>query len=184
VLAPEVFAIYHHLQASHTAAALDATANRIREADDKTRNMTSAERLSPELPCPFLESEQCSIYEVRPLACRGKNSLDAALCERTLKDPDARAQFLAGTLPVPSFLEPIRAFHAVSAGLQLALHELHHLHVSPLELTAAMRLMVDDPSTVAQRWLAGEDPFKEARGGDGSNNPLIQELSGKRTDAL
>jgi hypothetical protein len=180
VLAPEVLAIHDHLRATRTAAQLDATVRRIRDVDDQTRGMTSADRLSPDLPCPFLDSEQCSIYEARPLACRGTNSLDATACERTLRDPDARAEFLAGRLPVPCFLEPIRAFHAVTAGVQLALHDLHGLQALPLELTAAMRILVDDPERVPLQWLAGEDPFEAARGGDNTDNPLIRQLSGRR----
>jgi hypothetical protein len=66
------------------------------------------------------------------------------------------------------------------AGMQLSLHELEGLQVLPLELTAAVRIMVDDPETVPQKWLAGEDPFHAARGGDSSNDPLIGELSGRK----
>jgi len=183
VSAPEVFAIYDHLRATRTSGELDVTVARIRDADDKTRGMTSAERLSPDLPCPFLESDRCSIYEFRPLACRGTNSLDAAMCERTLRDPEARAQLLAGSLAVPCFREPIRAFHAVAAGIELALHELHRLQALPLELTAAMRIMVDEPETVPQKWLMGEDPFEGARGSDNTNSPLIRELVGRRADS-
>jgi hypothetical protein len=180
VSVPEVFAIYAHLRATRAEGELEAMVRRIRNMDDKTRGLTSAERLSPELPCPFLESERCSIYEVRPLACRGANSLDAAACERTLRDPDARAQFLAGSLAVPCFLEPIRAFHAVAAGIELTLHELHRLKVLPLELTAAMRIMMGDPEAVPEKWLAGEDPFEAARGGDNTNDPRIRELVGRK----
>jgi hypothetical protein len=182
VSAPEVFAIYRHLQATRTPGQLESAAERIREADDKTRGMTASDRLSPALPCPFLESDRCSIYEVRPLACRGTNSLDAAACDRALRDPETRAAFLAGTFPVPCFLEPIRAFHAVAAGMQVALHELHGLQMLPLELTAAMRIMVDQPETVPARWLAGEDPFQPARGGDTTDDPRIRELSGRTVD--
>lgn len=179
---PEVFAIYDHLLATRTPQELMSTVERIREADDQTRGMTSAERLSPDLPCPFLVRERCSIYDVRPLACRGANSLDAAACERTLRDASLRAEFLAGKVAVPCFLEPIRAFHAVAAGMQLALHELYQVKVLPLELTAAMRIMVDSPDTVPQQWLAGEDPFEQARGADNTNNPLFRGLGGRRAD--
>jgi hypothetical protein len=180
VSAPEVFAIHEHLRATRTPDELAAVVARIRAADDRTRGMTSAERLSPDNPCPFLIDERCSIYEVRPLACRGTNSLDATACERALRVPDARADFLAGKLTIPCFLEPIRAFHAIAAGVQLALDELHGLEVLPLELTAAMRIMVDDPETTPQRWLGGHNPFDAARGGDATDDPRIRNLSGKR----
>ena len=179
VTPPEVFAIYDHLRATRSAAELDAVALRVRDADDRTRGMAAADRLSPEHPCPFLVDARCSIYEARPLACRGANSLDAAACERNLRDPDARAAFLAGTTSIPCYLEPFRASHAVTAGLQMALDQLHGLEVLPLELTAAMRIMIDDPEAVPQRWLGGKDPFAAARGGDTTDDPRIKELSGR-----
>ena len=179
VTPPEVFAIYEHLRATRAPDELAAMRRRIRDADDRTRGMASAQRLSPDLPCPFLEEARCSIYEVRPLSCRGTNSLDAAACERTLREPDARAALLAGRESVPCYLEPIRAFHAVTAGLQLALDQLHGLETQPLELTAAMRVMVDDPDGVAAQWLGGKDPFAAARGGDNSDDARIAALSGR-----
>jgi hypothetical protein len=177
---PEVLAIHDHLLATRSTEELDAFDRRLRVADETTRGLSLAQRLSPDLPCPFLEQGECSIYEVRPLACRGKNSLDASACERTLREPEARADFMAGKLAVPCYREPIRAFHAVAAGMQLALEELHRLHAEPLELTAAMRLLRDDPEGVPRRWLGGEDPFAPARGGDTSDDPRIRELSGRR----
>lgn len=183
VSAPEVFAIHEHLLATRSPDEFDAIIQRLRETDDRTRNKSAAERLSPELPCPFLEQGSCSIYDVRPLACRGKNSLDAALCERTLRDPDTRERFLDGSLTVPCYLEPIRAFHAVAAGLQLALHELQGLRMRPLELTAAVRILADEPETVTRRWLAGADPFQAARGAAVvDDDPQIRRLSGRLDD--
>ena len=179
VTPPEVFAIHDHLRATRSAAELDALAVRVRAADDLTRGMTPADRLSPAHPCPFLVDERCSIYEARPLACRGTNSLDAAACERNLRDPDARAAFVAGTASVPCYVEPFRAGHAVTAGLQMALDQLHGLEVLPLELTAAIRIMIDDPDGVPQRWLGGKDPFAGARGADTTDDPRIRELSGR-----
>jgi hypothetical protein len=179
VTPPEVFAIHAHLRATRTPVELDAVVRRIRDADDETRGMAPAQRLSPELPCPFLEAARCSIYEVRPLSCRGTNSLDAAVCERTLRDADARAALLAGRESIPCYQEPIRAFHAVTAGLQLALDQLHGLEAEPLELTAAMRIMVDDPDGVAARWLGGKEPFAAARGGDNTDDARIAALSGR-----
>jgi hypothetical protein len=180
VSTPEVITIYHHLCTTRSPDEREEVFQRIRVADDKTRGMASSERFSPELPCPFLDDQRCTIYEVRPLVCRGKNSLDAAACERTLHDAEARSQYLAGTLAVPCYLEPIRASHAVMAGLQLSLQDLHGLRMLPLELTAAMRILVDNPEAVSKRWLAGDDPFEAARGGDNTHDPRIRELSGRR----
>jgi hypothetical protein len=165
VTAPEVFAIHAHLRATRTPDELDAFAGRLRAVDDRTRGMATLDRVSPDFPCPFLVDERCSIYEARPLACRGTNSLDASACERSLHDPVTRAAFLAGMVSVPCYLEPMSAFQAVTAGLQLAIDQLHGLEATPLELTAAMRIMIDDPDTVPEQWLGGKDPFAAARNG-------------------
>ena len=131
---PEVFAIHEHLLATRSPAEMEAVATRIRAADDRTRPLSPDDRQSPDLPCPFLDESRCTIYEVRPLACRGANSLDASACERTLHDPAARAALRAGAQSIPCYREPILAFHAVAAGVQLALHEAHALAILPLDL--------------------------------------------------
>lgn len=182
VSVPEVLALEAHIRATRTPQQLDELVARVRAADDLTRGLSSAQRLSPELPCPFLglEDGRCSVYEARPLACRGTNSLDAKACAELLHEPSARAAFVAGDRTFPCYLEPVRAFHALSAGLQLALDELHGLETKPLELTAAMRILFDEPERVADDWLAGRDPFQAARGADSTDNPRIAALSGRR----
>jgi len=182
VTPPEVFAIYEHLLVTRTPRDLDSVLARVRAADDRTRGMSAAERTSADFPCPFLNGERCSVYEVRPLSCRGTNSLDAAACERNLRDPEARAAFVAGRASVPCYIEPIRAFHAVTAGVQLALDELHGLEAQPLELTAAVRILADDPDGVAMQWLGGKHPFAPARGGDTTDDPNVGALSGRREE--
>src|SRR5262249_39205707 len=60
---PEVSAISPPPAAPRAPAELAAAVRRIREADDRTRGLPAAERVSPDLPCPFLEDARCSIYE-------------------------------------------------------------------------------------------------------------------------
>jgi hypothetical protein len=108
-----------------------------------------------------LDGGYCTIYEVRPFACRGMNSLDAAECETRLQDPKARAEFAengGGHL----FVEPIRAFRAVSAGLQLCLAELYALDLRPLELSAAMQVLLRGNASLADEWLDGGRPLEAA----------------------
>ena len=69
----------------------------------------------------------------------------AAAALAGVPDPEARAAFLAAGVGGRSFMEPIRAFHAVSAGLQLGLSELHGLDMRPLDLTAALDLLLNGP---------------------------------------
>jgi Fe-S-cluster containining protein len=154
VTAPEALTILDHLKSSLSAAALNRLRTRVTEFCTQTRGLSAAERFSPDLPCVFLDDDRCSIYPVRPFACRGMNSLDAGECETRLHDPEVRAAFVAnggGRL----FVEPIQAFRAVTAGLQLALKELFHLDMRPLELTAAIRIFLQGDESVVDEWLAG-----------------------------
>lgn len=163
---PEALAIAAHLRQALAPDELSLLAGRLAQRVRETRGLSSAERFSPEHPCPFLEHGRCSIYEVRPLACRGMNSLDAEECKTRLRDPDARAAFLARGAGGRSFMEPIRAFRAISAGLQLSLSELYGLDMRPLELTLALDLLLNGPESVATDWLSGKHAFEPAFGGD------------------
>ncbi|WP_437308203.1 YkgJ family cysteine cluster protein [Sorangium sp. So ce388] len=177
VTPPEALAIADHLRTTLPDAELARVAQRVSEGHERTRDLPSAERFSPDHPCPFLESGRCSIYEVRPLSCRGMNSLDAGECATRLRDPEARAAFLARGVGGRSFMEPIRAFHAISAGLQLGLSELFRLDMRPLELTAAVHLLLTGPGSLAGAWLRGERPFESARGADQGKDPGLFESS-------
>jgi Fe-S-cluster containining protein len=163
VTAPEALAILAHLKAKLSPAELDGFAARIAAHAERTRGLTADERFSPALPCPFLAAGgRCSIYEVRPLVCRGMNSLDAHECEQRLRDPQARAEFLARGFGGHSFMEPIRAAQAISAGLQLSLSELYALDMRPLDLTQALHLLLSGVDAGGNAWLSGEKPLEAA----------------------
>jgi hypothetical protein len=107
------------------------------------------------------------------------NSLDADECRARLRDPEARAEFVKHGSGGRSFMEPIRGFHAVSAGLQIALHEIYHLDMRPLDLTAAVHIVLTGSESIVDEWLSGNNPFEAVRGGDSSNSKGASELSGK-----
>lgn len=159
----EALTIFEHVRQTRSDAELERLRAHVTALDERGRGLSSTERFSPEHPCPFLVAGSCSIYEVRPLSCRGMNSLDAGECESRLRDPAARAEFLARGHGGRCFVEPILAFRAVSAGLQLGLSELYQLDSRPLDLTAAMRLLLEGGSELARVWAAGQKPFEPAR---------------------
>jgi Fe-S-cluster containining protein len=178
VTPPEALAIHAYLKQALSKGELATVAARVAAAFEKTRGLSSADRFSLEHPCVFLETSRCSIYEVRPLSCRGMNSLDADECAKRLRDPEVRAEFLANGAGVHSFMEPIRAFHAISAGLQLGLSELYALDMRPLDLIAAMHLLFTGGEAVPRAWIAGHAAFETARGGDSTHDLGIREISG------
>jgi Fe-S-cluster containining protein len=181
VTPPEGLAIVDELRRTRTSEQLGVLTAHVTELDEKARGLGSSARFSPDFPCPLLDvpSGRCTVYEVRPLSCRGMNSLDANECATRLRDPAARAEFLASGFGGHSYLEPIRAFHAISAGVQLGVSELYRLDMRPLELTAALRVLLTGPGSVAEAWLRGEQPFASARSSDLSQDPAMRAVSGR-----
>jgi Fe-S-cluster containining protein len=181
VTAPEALAIFDHLSRTLSDVDLTRVAAHVAAQRARTRGLSTAARFSSEHPCPFLDvaDGRCTIYAVRPLSCRGMNSLDAAECEKRLRDPSARAAFLADGVGGHSFMEPIRAFHAVSAGMQLGASELHGLDMRPLDLIAALDLLLNGPPSIPDAWIAGGSPFESARGNDATDAPGLRALSGR-----
>lgn len=174
----EALAIVAHLRRTLSSEALAEVSQDFARARERTRGLSASERYSPLHPCPFLKSARCSIYDVRPLSCRGMNSLDAEECKSNLRDPKARKAFLANGAGSKAFMEPIRAFHAVSAGIQLGLSDLFGLDMRPLDLTAAVHELLSGHASITPQWLAGESPLEVARGGDNSDTTSAHELSG------
>jgi Fe-S-cluster containining protein len=177
----EAFAVVEHVRRTRSADAVSELRARAAELLDQAGELDSNARFSPEHPCLFLEvaTGRCTIYEARPLACRGMNSLDADECAKRLRDPESRAAFLTQGFGGHSYLEPIRAFHAISAGLQLTLAELYELDMRPLELLKAVHLLLSgDEAAIAGARLAGETPLALARAGDQSEEPGMRVASG------
>lgn len=180
VTVPEALAIASHLKSRRSESQLVELVQRLGELSEKTQQLSAEARFSPEYPCAFLVAGRCSIYEVRPLSCRGMNSLDARACEQRLRDPSTREQFLREGSGALTFMEPIRAFHAVSAGLQIGLSELYELDMRPLELTRAVLHLLRAPEDVASEWLTGGKPFESALGGDNTADARARALSGAK----
>jgi Fe-S-cluster containining protein len=181
VTPPEAFAIMDHLRRTRSPAELAELAARAATLHARAHGLSSNERFSPDYPCLFLDVGvgKCTIYEARPLACRGMNSLDAGECAERLRDPVARAAFIAQGSGGKSYMEPIRAMHAISAGLQLTLAELYELDMRPLELAAALYLLLNgDANALQTAWLEGESPLEAARTTDASDDAGMRVASG------
>jgi Fe-S-cluster containining protein len=156
---PEAIAIVEYLRQTLSDVELTRLRAHVAERVERIRGLSSSDRFSPQHPCVFLQSGSCSIYEVRPLSCRGMNSLDATECATRLREPSARAEFLQLGRGGKSYLQPIAGAHAVSAGLQLGVSELYHLDMRPLDLAHAIHLLLGNDGSLAEQWLAGQQPF-------------------------
>lgn len=178
ITAIEALAIADHLRKALSEADLARVAARVAAAHEKARGLSTAERFSAEQPCPFLEAGQCSIYDVRPLVCRGMNSRDAGACARIVSDAAARDEFLANPASGHAFAVPVRVALSLSVGLQLGLFELYGLDMRPLDLIAAMHLLLTRGPSLESEWLLGEAPFESARASEGGVDARTRVLMG------
>jgi Fe-S-cluster containining protein len=174
----EALTIAHHLKATWGQAELDGLRERTRAMRARTQGMTYKERHAPSLPCVFLgDAGKCTIYAVRPLVCRAVNSLNADECRENLHDESKRTAYLESGHGASALLGPVRASHAMSAGLQLAGADVYQLDMRPLDLIAVMDLLLDDEAAQS-RWLAGEPAFEAASGSDATSNVQLRNIAG------
>lgn len=147
----EVFYLADYIGRTFTPKALRQLKARLRRLDEKTRDMSPAERGRARLPCALLVAKLCSAHPARPASCRGFNSRDVGKCEASLKHRDVEIPVYA-----PQFLMFAHAHLGLRQGLADA-----GLGSTHLELTAALRIALETPDA-ADRYLAGEPVFRRA----------------------
>jgi Fe-S-cluster containining protein len=138
VLTPEAFRIAAFLKRTHSPATLATLVCRLAAEGQHDFGLR---------PCVFLANRRCSIYEVRPMVCRGYNSLSKERCEAYHHDAsvDLRGSKdrLAGRLAEAMEDGVIAGLEAL--GLDAQWYELPSAVLRALEMTDG-----------AARWASGE----------------------------
>ena len=151
---PEAILMANTLLAESTDEELAIVLDKVRQAADARSGLIGEARDRSIHPCPMLDDAgSCSIYEFRPLNCRGWASLDVSRCEAYLHNP---AQGIS--IPIDGVRRTIG--QSIAFGLQQGL-ESRGLEHTWVDLSAALRIVLEDPSAV-DRWLEGEPAFREA----------------------
>jgi Fe-S-cluster containining protein len=142
VLAPEAFRIAAHLKRTRSPGELAGLVYRLGAPgrhDPGTR------------PCVFLDQGRCSIYEVRPMVCRGYNSLSKERCEAFHHDASVDLKgtkdHVAGS-----------AAEAMEDGIIAGLNALG-LDAQWYELSSAV-LRALETADGPERWARGEAVFE------------------------
>jgi len=169
--APEIFLIANWLRDQYKED-FAGLLYRLQAADQKTRYLSASERPARKIPCAMLVNNACSIYSVRPGACRGLVSRSAALCESGYNGENVR-------IDVPDLWTRLRHAHkqvlwaALSAcGRPAACYEFHH----------ALRIALENPDAET-RWLQGEDVFT-AVAREVIDDPAVNAQNQRLIDAL
>jgi Fe-S-cluster containining protein len=147
--APQVFAAAAAIR--RNALTFDAACERIRATSARVAALDWRARIALRAPCPLLADGACTIYDARPLACRGFASFSAEACKRAY---DA----LTDEVMIPQPYANVRSAleSALRAGLKAC-----GLPAVSYELTSALSSALDSADAEA-RWLDGEAVFDPA----------------------
>ena len=154
VYAHEVFLIAHHLQTATDPAELERIRTNLAAHAEEVRPLTPYEHATRNIVCPLLKDGCCTVYAVRPNACRRHHSMDLAACQHTfdfptdLETPAAHDRSLYRTL-TEAMLYSGDAYEQL--GFDRTIYQ----------LGTALQEALDDPASW-ERWRAGEKAFLHA----------------------
>ncbi|AGA31228.1 YkgJ family cysteine cluster protein [Singulisphaera acidiphila] len=165
--APEVLAIATFVREWFDEARQAALDRRVEANISATEGMDMNQRDRVRLDCPFLEAGKCTIYEVRPIACRGYSSYNVEDCREDYEHP--------GT-GVEGHTNGLRelVFGAIREGLAIACKSAS-VEYRLLELVRAYKIASED-STLAETWRSRPEAFETATGESVFPGPWSDEL--------
>lgn len=131
---PEVFRIAQHLAAG-LADSIDTLTARLRQ------HIRNAHSGAVRQPCSFLVDDRCTIYSVRPAACRKAHSLSVQHCATLAPQ-------------IPQNLRLLLDAEALMAGTAQAYGDVQ-LPANAHELNAAVLAALTD-ATAKERWYQGD----------------------------
>ena len=151
---PEAILIANTLAAECDDEELAPVREKVERAHQARAGLVGKRRNQVRHPCPMLDDEgACSIYEFRPLNCRGWNSLDVSRCESSFDDPSRG-------VPIPIDGVQRTITEGMVAGMQGGL-ESRGLEHESVDFSAALHILLEDPTAI-HRWLAGSPAFRDA----------------------
>jgi hypothetical protein len=150
---PEVLAIARYIIERFTPAERDRLERDIDAFIAATDGLTAERRMDLSVPCPLLAGGRCSVYEVRPMACRVWHSKDVEGCRLAFEEPTASHR-----TPVNSLAMLVG--NAVKHGLVVALRS-QRLDGRSLELVRGLKIALEDP-TLLDTWHERPHAFDAA----------------------
>ena len=121
---------------------------------EQTNDLDAEARRSIRPACPLLNDGRCEIYPVRPVSCRGWNSLDRSVCDADLADPSLK-------VATPVNLGQYVLAGRVTEGLAAASHS-QRLESRPIDFVRGLQIALKDSQNCAREWRAGSDLFSAA----------------------
>lgn len=149
----EIFALSEALQRTGSQL-VKATIAKLETYLRKTEGMTREEHIRTNIPCVLLSDGKCSVYSVRPLACRGHHSLDVTNCRQTFVD--------TGSPQLSPMSYGRKVISTTFDNLSLTVQHKLGRDTNKYELHAALFEALTNPSCL-KRWKSGKTAFPNVR---------------------
>lgn len=143
--APEVFRVVDEIL-SRPQAEIETVVDRLREHVAANVGKSVWKQRTP---CPFLEDDRCSIYDIRPVGCRTAHSLDLSACQ-------------TGSATLPMSLDCVLAAEALIQGTVEAYRQVG-LDATRYEFVSALLHALTDREAKVQ-WQKGQAVFSDSAG--------------------
>lgn len=152
---PEVANIVAFVETQLSSEEGERLRSRVSAVKQETAHLTGAQRASISLACPYLEQGRCSVYPVRPLACRGFNSYDESVCREVFEHPKEPPK-------VPSFTPLIASSQGMKEGMASGLLR-RGLSTPVVDLVKASDKLFQELDETLEEWLRGQDVFSDCQ---------------------
>ena len=149
---PELLRIVEHVKATFDAAALTDLREHARVYVRQLGGRSFDAPTHESFPCPLLRDERCSVYELRPLTCRGYNSTSVDACRQAHESPQAL---------VPIFVVIKDVTDGATVGAAMRLREIG-FNDSLVDLGTALNVALDGDDTVSQAVADGAPALRAA----------------------
>lgn len=146
--APEILRIADHLKATRTPEQLVRLRRHAGDIADRVKDLDLLERAKASVACPLLDetTNGCSVYPVRPIACRAYHSGSIDACKEAFDRCDANP-----IIPINPAL--FHVAHAYAFGMMTGC-EARGLDPGPYDLAVALPAALD--TDLSEGWLRGE----------------------------
>lgn len=147
----ELFLIAQYIIDKFAVGKREQTITKLNEHKTHLSQITSNDHISTNVPCPLLFDGVCSVYPVRPFACRAYYALDVSSCRYSFENPSDLKERRQTDPDLDSQWERIRGSVAAifqQLGYDIAAHELGTSLLSSLQ-----------DSTNQKRWINRKKAF-------------------------
>ncbi|MFO0611057.1 MAG: YkgJ family cysteine cluster protein [Polyangiaceae bacterium] len=114
-----------HLRRTRSADELAEVRARVEENASRVASLGTDARAEARIPCALLVDARCSVYEARPLTCRGCNSSSMKDCEESLADASVETTVYAPQTALYRYAHAALVAALSGAGADGAQRELH-----------------------------------------------------------